>query len=75
MWQQVDRADVSRCFFDIPDYIFCPLDYMQMYENYNLLHYTRTRSELENELNENKVQFVRIGMRIKSQFVRIRDKT
>ena len=40
MWQQADRADVSRCFFDIPDYIFCPLDYMQMYENYNLLHYT-----------------------------------
>ena len=28
-----------RCFCGTPDYIFCPLDYMQMYKNYNLLHY------------------------------------
>ena len=33
-----------RCFCGTPDYIFCPLDYTQMYENYNLLHYSRMRT-------------------------------
>ena len=40
MWQQVDRADVSRCSFDTPDYSFHTLGYMQMYENHIILHYT-----------------------------------
>ena len=28
-----------RCFCGTPDYSFNTLDYTQMYENYNLLHY------------------------------------
>ena len=62
-WTEQMLADVSliylitffvhlitcRCFCGTPDYIFCPLDYTQMYENYNLLHYIKLHSSFEQE--------------------------